>query len=310
MLLLTSTCACALPAAARTVNGFCVPVPRPCDIGNLVVITGSASVSEYQSADNVVILNGDASIQGRVRGTVFALNGDVAVTGHVDHDVVALNGTVVVTPPLQGSPFGRNIESGFVGGDVVSRKKATISKGATVKGSIDRVEGRFALGQLAWVGRIVLWIALTVSVFLLGAALLLIAPRALETTAAIGRRAIGATIGLGFAAGIGLPVIGSLLLVTIIGLPLGLLMLLALGLFYAFGYTVGAFFLGRLILPDKNPWLAFLVGWAIVRVIDLIPVLGTLVGLAAMIYGVGMVTVAVFRARQPDSTGLETVSVS
>ena len=29
-----------------------------------------------------------------------------------------------------------------------------------------------------------------------------------------------------------------------------------------------------------------------------------------MVYGVGMATVAVFRARRPDSTGVETVSVS
>jgi hypothetical protein len=310
LLLLVSTCTFALPAAARSVNGFCVPLPKPCDIGNLVVLTGSAGVSEFQSADNVVILNGDASIQGRVHGTVFALNGDVAVSGHVDHDVVALNGTVVVTPPLQEGALGERVQSGYVGGDVVSRKKATISKGAIVQGSVDRVEGRFALGQLAWVGRIVLWIALTVSVLLLGAALIVVAPRMLEATAAIGRTAIGPAIGLGFAAGIGVPVVGGLLLVTIIGLPLGLLMLLALGLFYAFGYTVSAFFLGRLILPAKSPWLAFVVGWAILRVADLVPVLGTLVGLAAMIYGVGMVTVAVMRARQPDSTAVETVSVS
>lgn len=51
-------------------------------------------------------------------------------------------------------------------------------------------------------------------------------------------------------------------------------------------------------------------GWGIVRVVDLVPVLGTLVGLAATIYGLGMITVAVFRARRPDSTAVAPVSVS
>ena len=159
MLLVVSTCAFALPAAARSVNGFCVPVPKPCDIGDLVVITGSASVSEYQSADNVVILNGDA-IQGRVRGTLFAVNGDVAVTGHVDHDVVALNGTVVVAV----NPDGTGVLTGGCG--------AATSAVTSCRGEGDHQQGRRGQGehrpgrrplraraQLVWVGRIVLWIA-------------------------------------------------------------------------------------------------------------------------------------------------------
>ena len=48
------------------------------------------------SRDNVVILNGDARINGRVDGSVFALNGDVIVRGTVKHDVHAFNGRVIV----------------------------------------------------------------------------------------------------------------------------------------------------------------------------------------------------------------------
>jgi hypothetical protein len=39
-------------------------------------------------------------------------------------------------------------------------------------------------------------------------------------------------------------------------------------------------------------------------------VLGILVGLAAMVFGIGVVTAAVLRARHPDSTEVPTVSVS
>lgn len=294
-IVMTASVAFAFPASAvvHTCDGS-----RPCDIGNQIVISGQVVVTDSQSAKNVIIFNGDVQVDGRVRKTVFVLNGDVIVTGRVTNDVIALNGKVRVA------------DGAFIGGDVSSREKAIISSGAVVKGSVDRVEGRFALGELAWVGRIVLWIALTVSVFVLGAALILIAPRALEAATRAGRTAIWPSIGLGFAVAIGLPTLAVLLLFSIVGLPLGVGLLLALGLFYAIGYTVGAFFLGRLILPGKNPWLAMLVGLAIVRVVDLVPVLGTLVGFAAMIYGVGMMTVAVFRARRPDPTAVTSVSVS
>ena len=292
---LVASCAFAAPAGAfiRTCD-----TDRPCNVGNQIVLTGQVIVTETESAKSVVILDGDVQVDGRVRDTVFAINGDVLVRGRVDDEVISLNGRVRVA------------DGGFVGGDVVSRKAAIINEGATVRGSVDKVEGRFALGQLAWVGRIVLWIALTVSVFVLGAVLILVAPRALEAAANAGRTAVGPAIGLGFAVGIGLPVAGVLLLVSLVGLPLGIGLLLALALLYAIGYTAGAFFLGRLIVPDKSPWLAFLAGWGILRVVDFVPVLGSLVGFAATVYGLGMLTVALFRARKPASAGPDSTEIA
>jgi hypothetical protein len=217
---------------------------------------------------------------------VFAFNGDITVDGHVDGDVTALNGRVVVT------------ESGSVAGDVVSSDQPVIAKGSSVQGDVDRARRRFALGRLGAIGRIVLWIAATVSSFLLGGFLLLVAPRAAEATARVGRTAIGPAIGLGFAVAIGLPVVGVLLSVTIVGLPLGLATLFALALVYGLGYVVGGYFLGRLIFKEpRNRLVAFLIGWGILRVVAIVPVLGGLALAAATIYGLGCLTVALFRAR-------------
>jgi hypothetical protein len=43
--------------------------------------------------------------------------------------------------------------------------------------------------------------------------------------------------------------------------------------------------------------LAFLVGWGILRVLALIPVLGGLVGFAAVVFGLGALAVVIWRAR-------------
>ena len=43
--------------------------------------------------------------------------------------------------------------------------------------------------------------------------------------------------------------------------------------------------------------MAFLVGWAILRVVALIPILGGLVWFAAVVVGLGALAVAIWRAR-------------
>src|SRR5690606_10580234 len=97
---------------------------------------------------------------------------------------------------------------------------------------------------------------------------------------------------------IGLPIAAVIAMVTLVGLPLGLGILLALGLIYGVGYVAGAWVLGRRILRTSAPVLAFLVGWGILRLIALVPILGGLVSLAATVVGLGAIVVALFTARR------------
>ena len=284
MLVATPFLLVAGPAAAAP------PVPAQTRDGNddaQVVITGQVIVARDERVGNVVILNGDAVINGRVDGSVFAANGDVIVRGTVKDDVHAFNGRVIVEGGAR------------VGGDVTSREKARISPGATVVGDVKSVNSRFSLGWAGAVAAFVLWLAIVLSTLVLGLLLLVIAPRAADAFADAGRTAVGASIGLGVAAAIGLPIIGLALLASVIGLPLGAVLLLALGFLYTLGYVASAYFLGRLILrPPQNRFLAYLVGWAILSVAGVIPVLNVLTFIAATVYGVGMIVVATFRARK------------
>jgi Polymer-forming cytoskeletal len=254
---------------------------------NQVVITGRVIVGPDERVDNVVILNGDARINGRADGSVFALNGDVIVRGTVKHDVHAFNGRVIVEGGAR------------VGGDVTSREKARISPGATVDGDVKSVGRRYALGQIGLIAALLVWLAVVLSTLVLGVLLILIAPRAADALADAGRTAVGAAIPLGIAAAIGLPIVGVILLATVIGLPLGVIVLFGLGFLYMLAYVTSAYFLGRLILgPPGNRFLSYVIGWAILSVAGLIPVLNLLVLIAATVYGLGMIVVATFRARR------------
>jgi len=251
-----------------------------------VVVTGRVVVAPNETVGDVVILNGDARINGRVDGSVYALNGDALVRGSVKDDVTAFNGRVTVSSGAR------------VGGDVTSRDSARISAGARVGGDVKSVGRRFALGQLGVVAVVLLWLAVGVSTLVFGLMLFVIAPRAADAFEHAGRSAVGASIGLGIAAAIGIPIAGLILLATVVGLPLGAVILLTLGFLYMLGYVASAYFLGRVILrPPRNRFLAYLVGWAILTVAGIIPVLNVLVLIAATVYGLGMIVVATFRAR-------------
>jgi Polymer-forming cytoskeletal len=237
-------------------------------------------------------VNGDVRADGVVDGDVFVVNGNVTVTGRVLGDVTALNGRVTLR------------SNAVVSGDVVSKDPPRIADGAHVGGEVDRARDRFALGRLGTIGRVFLWVAGTVSSALLGAALLLLVPRGMDAAAHAGRTAIGPAIGLGFAVAFGVPVLGVLLTVTILGLPLGLALLFGLGLLYGTGYAIGALVIGRVMVREpKSRWLAFLAGWGLLRVLAIVPVLGGLVLFATVVYGLGTAVVAIHRGQHRGGAG-------
>jgi len=79
--------------------------------------------------------------------------------------------------------------------------------------------------------------------------------------------------------------------------------LAALALIYTLGYSATAWIIGRRILRTGTPWVvAFLLGWGILRMLA-IPIVGGLIWLAALAFGLGALTVTIWRAR---STGQAT----
>jgi hypothetical protein len=74
---------------------------------------------------------------------------------------------------------------------------------------------------------------------------------------------------------------------------LGVGVLAALGLLYTVGYLASSYILGRRIMkPTSSRYAAFLVGWLILRIVALIPILGGLAWIAASAFGLGALAVA------------------
>jgi hypothetical protein len=129
--------------------------------------------------------------------------------------------------------------------------------------------------------------------------MLWLAPRAIDRAAEAlrARSAAVATTGLLFV--IGLPILGVVLVVSLVGLPLGLAALLALIPLGALGYVTACHALGRAIAPRAAPPVAFLAGWGVLRAAAAIPGVGTPLWLVGTIIGLGSLLVALWQSRRP-----------
>jgi cytoskeletal protein CcmA (bactofilin family) len=251
-----------------------------------VVLSGRADVPQGQQVGDLVVFHGSSTVDGTVDGSLTAFDAPVTISGRVNGDVVVFNGRVVLR------------SGAAVTGDVVSQSAPVVASGATIGGERRRVQTNVNWKGFGWVGRLAWWLAVSVSTLVVGLVLLWLVGRGAAWLLEAGRTQIGPAIGWGLLVFFGLPILAILALVTLVGIPLGLGLLAALGLIYALGYSASAWIVGRSLLRPPTAWVvAFLVGWGILRVLALVPILGGLVWFAAVVFGLGALVVAVWRGR-------------
>lgn len=261
--------------------------PTEADPRDQIVLSGDVEVRRGQVAGEIVVLHGSATVAGVVRGDVVVLDGRIDVTGQVSGAVVSVNGSVVLGPSAQ------------VRGDVLARDRVRAAPGAEVGGSIREGVIFSFRAPIDALGLFAPWLAVWLSILALGLLLLLVVPRATEAITAAAEEGPWASLGWGLAAFIGLPLVGAIAVFTLVWLPLGLALLMALFLLYSVGVSSSAFALGRVVWRQpRNRFLAFVIGWAILAAVALIPYVGGVVWLLAAVFGVGASTVALWRARR------------
>lgn len=272
-LVLVASVALAAPAAAQDTTK---------DDDDQVVLTGRLIVPSDDTVRTAVLFDGSATIDGTVEESLVVFNGDAVVKGTVAGDVVVFNGEVRIASGAE------------VGGDLITRSDPVIESGATVRGDRQQVTWDLDASGIGFASRIVWWIAYTVSALVLGLLLLLFAPRVDAAVTRAVRDRMGAAAGFGAITFFAVPIVAVLLLVTVVAIPLGLFVLLALALIYTVAYVVGAHAIGRLVVkPPTSRYVAFLAGLGIVRLIALIPVAGGIAWLLVTILGFGVALVAI-----------------
>jgi hypothetical protein len=263
---------CVLPASAYGASS-----------NDRVVVIGDVLVDRGQTAADVYVADGDVTVRGTVDGDLVVGDGDVTIRGKVTGDVVTLAGTAIL---------GRRAQ---VEGDVVyADNRPKIASGSKVGGDIKKIDA----GDVGIGVHIAVWAAVTLSTFLLGLLLLLLFPKAADAIARSLKTKTGMSALTGVLAFLLLPLIGVGLLLTILGIPLGAGLLLALLPLYGLAYTVSAFAIGRLILKKTPRILAFIVGLVILRGLAIVPFLGPIVWVVATVLGLGALLLTALRSRR------------
>jgi hypothetical protein len=266
------------PAAAQP-----EPAEEPRD---QIVLSGDVSVRRGEEVGEVVVLHGTATVAGLARGDVVVVDGRILVTGQVSGSVVSVNGPVSLGP------------SAHVGGDVLARGRVRVEAGAQVDGDV-REGVTFAFrAPIEALGRFAPWLAIWMSALGLGLLLLLFAPRGADAVADVARTRPWVTLGWGALTFLALPLGAAIAVVTLVGLPLGLGLLLALFFLYSVGVSWSAFALGRRLWPEPHGRVtAFAIGWAILAAVAAIPFVGGFVWVAGAVFGLGAAFLATWGAR-------------
>ncbi|MFI5275376.1 MAG: hypothetical protein ACHQT5_00960 [Candidatus Saccharimonadales bacterium] len=283
-----------------TVNGDVLCAGQSVDING--TISGNVRVAgEYVNlnatvTNNATLLGQDITVARSAHiGQDITLSGqNVTLNGGVGRDVwtttnlMTVNGTV-----------GRNFTAAHVGtltlasgahiaGDLTYTSMQKLQKGssARVAGTttyhVSQVHhanffGFLLLAKLYWF----------MAMLVLGVVLVTLFPRQFERWNPEWGKVFWWKVLIGFVASFVVPALIILLVLSLLGVPLALLILL-LWIVAAFIATpLAGYFVGSLVVPRLHPVLMVLIGGAILGAVELIPFIGWIVGVVAYWFGTG-----------------------
>jgi hypothetical protein len=279
--------ALAQSASPSPASGGTAPGPRPGPAPEQVVLSGTVAVPKGRQVGEVVVFHGRATIGGTVSGDVVVLDGPITINGaYITGSVVALNGPIRIVGPA------------LIGGDVLGADTVHLDGRAKVGGGVREGVGFTLRSSVAVLGFLLGSVAIAASVLLLGLLLLLLAPRGADRVATAAVTAPLASVGWGILLAILIPMVAVALMASILGLPLGLTVLLALAFIYLLGLAWAAWAVGRAVVrPPRIRALSFLTGWGLLALVGLIPFVNLGVWGLASVFGLGTMTVAAWRSR-------------
>lgn len=238
------------------------------------------------------ILAENVAIEGRIEGDVEAAGGRVLFNGEADGDVRLSADAVAIGP--DAVIHGRL--------SYLSLERADIAPGARIAGRVERLGGAAAElplddedGGDGW--------GLLLLLFVVSTAATLFFPTGMRRVRRAAFREPLRALGSGLVALIGLPLLALLLAITVIGLPLAVLVLLLYLLALVLGVLTAIGIIGdgllSLLRPDLAPgavWrvLAVLIGAVLLWLLGQIPVLGPLIWVVAITFGMGGAIMAVY----------------
>lgn len=261
----------------------------------LMAFNGDVTVPAGDTADAVIVTRGTATIRGDVRSLVV-IDGQAILEGAQLESVFMAGGSLAIDATTTVTGDVRTLDTAVsadpaatIGGSIASLDRDLLAVGAALVPAL----GLFLLGFF-------------IVTIVAGLALAALGARQVRTAEALISREPGQTLLVGLAGLVIVPLIAILAMVTIIGAPLGLAILLVVWPAAAYaGYLIAGIWIGEWLL-DRNtqsrrqrPYLAAVVGLIVLQILSVIPFVGAI----ASLFGFGAVLLMAWRTfRQPSTT--------
>lgn len=288
------------------------------DVVDSVVLFGCGArvASGAQIRKDIVSFGGNVIVEENVNVArdVVVFGGNVDLGGHVQRDVTLFGGIVTLEP---SAVIDRDLA--VIGGQVDQKE------GAIVRGRITRNEGfrpgsapvppvppiapvlnsnsasNILLGAVMGFGR---WLVYAIALAALGALVVVFMPKQTRQVIETSQAFAMPSVGVGCLTTIVAITLAVLLIITICGIPFGLILLFAFAVAGAFGWIALGWLAGDKILQALKvresrsvPVIAVIVGIFLLSVIGAVPVAGWLVGMFIGCLGLGAVVLTRFGTR-------------
>lgn len=326
------------------VAGGKVTIDQPVK-GDVMAVGGSVDI-RASVGDDVRAAGGDVTIENTIGGELFASGGSITLAkpARVAGPAALYGGTVVIDGKLEG-PLTAGAQKIMVNGELNGETRlraeqieigpaARISgplsysspnelvraQGAAVTGAVTRVDGSFAGHERdmsranrewhmrsqrggTWAGAIFMFFALLAC----AAVLLLVFPVFSTAASDTVRESPWLALAIGFGAIVAVPILAVLLFVTVLGIPLGIIVLALYPALLLMGYVVGVLFVARraqsAMRKDAPNRFGTMIGFfalalLLVTLMSRLPFVGSLVVLVVTVLGVGASVLEVHSRRQ------------
>jgi len=258
------------------------------------VVQGKVELKGGALARDVVAVLGSVHLDGGASARqVVAVGGnvDVAAGANIESDVISIGGRVNVDPEAEVGGSKRSISFPGLPGAVGLLSGLTFGHSSSPLWAIIGVLLKF------------------VTLFVLGLLALSLFPRRLDAVTSSMLNAPFKSILVGLLGWLVMPVLGLLLVVTVVGIPLVAVQVLAVIAAVLLGITALVYFVGRMLpLPtQQGPAVAQLaVGVAVFAILTEIPILGFLIWAAVLLITFGAVIRSRFGQPTMSAPPLET----
>lgn len=281
---------------------------------DVIAAGGEIRLNRASVTDDLIVAGGEI-VAGRgfdVGGTAVITGGNVRFEAPVGKDLrigageIFVNSAIGGTARLSGDTIVLGPNARIAGDLLYQSENLTVDPAAVIEGNrtaLPASDGHAAEDFGKGAGRFFLLFGLSmmVSYFVIVALLVLAAPKLMRSTSQMLQSRPWQALGIGVLYALIVPMLGFILLWTVVGIPLAVLLFVASLALTPIAIAVSVHFIGmaarKLITRKSGPdeSMAGRIGWPLSGVVilfalALIPLVGMLVLLLAMLFGLGAFT--------------------